>query len=145
MKNEANDTELILSDDMEIDFSISNPDSSFDAANSNDIPEVLDFDQLTAPRLSQNIGEDNDTQKSSESRLSKKPRGSQTNPNHVLLEIAKMRNATTEKKLELENRKLELEEKRSEREYEIKKIEAEARKLEAENVRMQLTLALSQK
>lgn len=145
MKDEENDAELIISDDMEIDFSISNHESSFDASNSNDIPEAVGFDQLIAPRSSQNIGEDNATQMSFQNQLPRTTRGSQMNPNHVLLEIAKMRNATSEKKLQLEVKKLELEEKRSEREYEIKKMEAEARKLEAENLKLQLTLALSQK
>lgn len=127
-KSEMNDSEYV--DDVDWSFVTEENDTSFDVTNSN---EPMDYEVLSP---SQNHSDEKDSQLAK--RLQKKPRANQNNSSAVLLEISKMRNETTEKKLALEEKKLALEEKRIERDYEIRKIEADARKIEAENVRLQL-------
>lgn len=148
--DEAREIEYILDDSVDITFGIEDPNTSLDASNLSSMDMDHSAFRSTETEALSDASQGNDdenTQLSFEKRLLKKPRGSanQVNSNSLLLEIAKMRTAATEKKLELGAKRLELDEKRSDRDYEIRKMdaetrkmEAETRKMEAENVRMQL-------
>lgn len=133
-KDETHDLEYIV-DDLDIDFADDGDismNSTVCTSNSNEPSEIFGASTPTA------MVDETETQSSMTKRLEKKPRANQNNSAALLLEVSKMRDATTKKKLELEERKIALEEKRSERDFEIRKMEAETRKLEAENMRMQL-------
>lgn len=138
LKSEMEESELIIDDNVELDFSLAENDVSMDANTSFDTSDM--FDILNQPGTSQNSqnSDDTDSQFALTKRLQKKPRANQNSSTALLLEITKMRQETTKEKLQLEAQKVKLEEKRLDQEYEIRKIEAEARKMEAENRRMQL-------
>lgn len=133
-KDEKHDLEYVV-DDLDIDFAIDGDislSSTVGTSNSNEPSEMFGASTPTE------MVDENETQSSVAKRMGKTPRANQNNSAALLLEVSKMRDATTKKKLELEERKIALEEKRSERDFEIRKMEAETRKLEAENMRMQL-------
>lgn len=135
LKDDLNEGELIVDDNVQFDFALDENDSMF---NSNDdVPQ-----SLTSPDASRNTCDENDDLSMMTKRLQIKPRANQNHSSALLLEISKMRNEQAERKLDLEAKKLALDEKRCDRDYEIKKMECEARKLEAENTRMQLELQL---
>lgn len=134
-KGEVNE-ELIINDDIEIDF-----DFEDGSQNAQSI-EGTDMDQSTASDSNQNKSDDNESQLFSlAKRMQTKPasRPTSNNSSALLLQITQMRSDIQEKKLAIEERKLALEERRLDQDFEIKKMELEVRKMEAENTRLQLT------
>lgn len=132
-----NDAELIIDDTVQLDFIDDNETTFSSVASANESQNA--FEVLSQSGTSQNCSDQSDSQSAMKDRLGRKPRANANNSTALLYEISKMRNETTQKKLDLDARRLDLEEKKMERDYEIRKLEAEARKLEAENMRLQLT------
>lgn len=139
---DSNDGEFIIDDNVVIDFSIDENETSFTSvASANESQSGVEVLNHCGP--SENYGDETDSQFALTKRLQKKPKGNQNNSTTLLYEISKMRNETTQKKLELETARLQLEEKKIAQDYEIRKMEVEARKLEAENLRLLLTQRLT--
>lgn len=140
---DSNEAELIIDDNVQIDFGIGDNETSFsslasESQNESQSESQNAFELLTPHGSAQTGIDDPNPQCALEKRLQKKPRANQNNSTALLYEISKMRNEATQKKLELEEKRIEFEKEKMVREFEIRKMEAEARKMEAENIRLQL-------